>query len=552
MSRTALAAIFTCFALAVTSAPSWAAVDKKRVALIIANSAYEHTTELKNPENDGRDMAAALRRLKFNVIEGFDLDHEKMRAKIRQFTTAIDGADVALFYYAGHGLQVAGKNYLAPVNAKLEKESDLDFETVQLNLVLRQMEREKRTNLVFLDACRDNPLTQRLARSMATTRSASIGRGLARVESGVGMLISYSTSPGMVALDGDGRNSPYTKALVKHIETPGIGINDMMIKVRQDVLETSRGKQVPWEHSSLTGNFVFKQQVKTAAVAKTEPKPATPAVQLPATTQTYREIDRERIVSAAFQATVSVGTCGAYKAFEEQHRGTFYARLADEWITANCKKPARAISVEKVPEKPKAVTSSPAVVTQKAPVVTETKKEIKVAATNPVATAAPKDVAPLTGRPLVVALQTELARLGCSPGRPDGKWGGKTSRAMRNFNRYAKLSLATGKPDNDALAVLKSKTGRICPLNCGAQYNAVGNSCVKKTCPAGRVLNRKGACVVIAKKAPPRKATPKKRPTVSRKAPKKKSPKRDQFWGGEDSRVDCERGVFTDKCFGPR
>ncbi len=558
MGRTALAAIMTLFALAISSASTWAAVDKKRVALVIANSTYQNTTQLKNPANDGRDMSAVLRRLKFNVIEGFDLDHEGMRSKIREFTGAIDGADVALFYYAGHGLQVAGKNYLAPINAKLEKESDLDFETVQLNLVLRQMEREQRTNLVFLDACRDNPLTQRLARSMSATRSAAIGRGLARVESGVGMLISYATSPGMVALDGQGRNSPYTKALVKHIEKPGVGISDLMIKVRQDVLATSKGKQVPWEHSSLTGNFVFKEKVKTAALAKPAPKVAAPAAQITSTVQGYREIDRERIVSAAFQATVSVGTCGAYKAFEEQHRGTFYARLASEWIETNCKKTGRAITVEKAVEPVKETVAAPVastptpdaskVVTSTAPVAD--KKDVKVAATNATPVVTPQEVAPLTGRTLVLAVQKELNRVGCSAGRPDGKWGRQSTRAMRNFNRYAKLSLATGNAGNDALTILKSKTGRVCPLVCGAQYLAKGDRCVKKTCPAGRVLSRKGSCVIVAKKAP-RKAAPKKRPTVQRKAPKK-SPKQDQFWGGEDSRVDCERGVFTDKCFGPR
>lgn len=559
MSRTALAAIMTLIALTVTSASTWAAVDKKRVALVIANSTYQNTTQLKNPANDGRDMAQVLRRLKFQVIEGFDLDHEQMRAKIRDFTSAIDGAEVALFYYAGHGLQVAGKNYLAPINAKLEKESDLDFETVQLNLVLRQMEREQRTNLVFLDACRDNPLTQRLARSMSTTRSAAIGRGLARVESGVGMLISYATSPGMVALDGQGRNSPYTQALVKHIEQPGVGISDLMIKVRQDVLATSKGKQVPWEHSSLTGNFVFKDKVKTAAVATPAPKAAVPTTTVTSTAQGYREIDRERIVSAAFQATVSVGTCGAYKAFEEQHRGTFYARLASEWITTNCKNADRAISVEKAAEPVKKAVAPPVAATPtpvaSAPAASTVpaaeKKDIKVAATNPAPVVTPQDVAPLTGRTLVLAVQKELNRVGCSAGRPDGKWGGQSTRAMRNFNRYAKLSLATGNAANDALTILKSKTGRVCPLVCGARYLAKGNSCVRKTCPAGRVLSRKGSCVVVAKKSAPRKAAPKKRPTVQRKAPKK-APKKDQFWGGEDSRVDCERGVFTDKCFAPR
>ncbi len=182
-----------------------APAEGRRVALVVGNSAYAHTTPLANPANDARDMAAALREVGFQVIDGFDLDKRGLDLKVRDFARALAGADTALFFYAGHGLQVSGQNYLVPVDARLESERDLDFEAVKVDFLLRQMEidRESKTNIVFLDACRDNPLSRNLARSMGT-RSAALGRGLAQVQTGVGTFISYSTQPGNVALDGAG------------------------------------------------------------------------------------------------------------------------------------------------------------------------------------------------------------------------------------------------------------------------------------------------------------------------------------------------------------
>ncbi|WP_261334681.1 caspase domain-containing protein [Rhizobium leguminosarum] len=157
------------------------AFAEKRVALVVGNSAYQHVPTLPNPKNDAGDMAAKLRDLGFVVVVGNDLDLAGVRRTISDFVDKLDGADMALFYYAGHGLQVNGENYIAPVDAKLLSYIDLEFEAVPMNLILSAMERTTRVNLVFLDACRDNPLAVNLARSMGT-RSASVGRGLARVE----------------------------------------------------------------------------------------------------------------------------------------------------------------------------------------------------------------------------------------------------------------------------------------------------------------------------------------------------------------------------------
>lgn len=229
----------------------------KRVALVVGNGAYEYAPVLTNPENDAIAVATVLRRLDFEVIEGIDLTRLEFEAKIRQFARAIRGADIALFYFAGHGLQVAGKNYLAPIETRLLDEADLEFEAIGLQVVLRQMNREPRTNLVILDACRNNPLLRNLAATMGS-RSASVGQGLAAVETGIGTLIAYSTQPGNVALDGEGENSPFTGALVRHIETPGEDIGVVMRRVRQDVIQETDGRQVPWDNSSLIGSVILK------------------------------------------------------------------------------------------------------------------------------------------------------------------------------------------------------------------------------------------------------------------------------------------------------
>ncbi len=233
-----------------------AASAEKRVALVVGNSSYTSTSPLRTPVNDAIDVASALDRLGFDVIRGTDLDYAGMREKVKLFSERLFGADVGLFYYGGHGIQVSGKNYLVPIDAKLNATSDLDFVAMDLDLVLRNMERETPTNIVFLDACRDNPLVANLAKSMGT-RSSAIARGLARVESGVGTLIAFATQPGNVALDGAGRNSPFAAALLKTIERPGIPISDVMISVRREVLRETGNRQVPWDHSSLTGQFYF-------------------------------------------------------------------------------------------------------------------------------------------------------------------------------------------------------------------------------------------------------------------------------------------------------
>jgi uncharacterized caspase-like protein len=310
-----LAGIVVLSLLSLVAAPSAVGPDRpamatpqKRVALVIGNSAYRHARKLDNPRNDAADVGAALRKLGFQVIEGFDLDKAALEARIRVFTGILRGADVGVFFYAGHGLHVAGHNYIVPVDAALTVASALDQDLIRLDNIHRTMEREAATNVLFFDACRDNPIADNLAEAMGG-RSAEIGRKLAVVASGVGTLVSFSTQPGKLALDGKGRNSPYSGALVRQLTTSNEDLAAMLIAVRNDVMRETDRKQVPWEHSALTGRFYFNP-----ASAKPAPAPTTHL--------------RAREAFEAWSATRDTASIAVLEAFIARYRDTFYADLA--------------------------------------------------------------------------------------------------------------------------------------------------------------------------------------------------------------------------------
>ena len=260
MKTTLVRLVFICVAMLGASAQaqdSRGAVrpgEEVRIALVIGNGDYDAAGFLPNPTRDAEAMGAALRELGFEVFLGLDLDKDNMEVLLRQFTRALDGADVGLFFYAGHGLQVDGVNYIVPTDAVLERPSDLDFEVVDADIVLNQFNRPDFTGLVFLDACRDNPLARNIS-----TGTRSVGRGLAEVQSATGTLIAYATQPGNVAYDGEGDHSPFTQALLNHISTPDMEIRLMLDYVGEDVAEMTNGLQQPWVHfSRLRGGFYFK------------------------------------------------------------------------------------------------------------------------------------------------------------------------------------------------------------------------------------------------------------------------------------------------------
>ena len=236
---------------------AWA--KQRRTALIIGNANYE-SAPLKNPVNDARDIADTLKNLGFSVTLKTDANQRSMERAIRDFGNDLRRGGVGLFYFAGHGVQVRGNNYLVPIAADIESEGDVKYETVDAGLVLAKMEDAANgLNIIILDACRNNPFSR-------SFRSAE--RGLARMDAPTGSILAFSTAPGSVAADGTGRNGLYTSVLLKHIDTTGIDLPHLFMRVRKDVVKETNRKQVPWESSSLIGDFYFSQQRGVAVTSK--------------------------------------------------------------------------------------------------------------------------------------------------------------------------------------------------------------------------------------------------------------------------------------------
>ena len=247
-----------------------AALADKRVAFVVGNGAYKNVTPLPNPAIDAKSMAALLRNVGFEVVEGTNLTRDKMTEKLLDFGKKAEGADVALFFYAGHGIAVNGTNYLLPVDADLKSEMDVKLgAAINVDLTLDQTMADAKVKLVFLDACRDNPFADKIKPNSAT-RSLSVQSGLAEMKSGEGTLIAFATGPGQTALDGEvGTNSPFTRALMANITQPGVEIQQAMTKVRAQVNEETNKNQLPWGHTNLIGS-VYLNPVAGAAEANAE------------------------------------------------------------------------------------------------------------------------------------------------------------------------------------------------------------------------------------------------------------------------------------------
>src|SRR6188508_2546593 len=226
----------------------------KRVAFVVGNGAYKNVPALPNPAVDAKSMARMLRNVGFDVVEGSNLSRDKMTEKLLDFGKKAEGADVALFFYAGHGIAVNGTNYLLPVDADLKSEMDVKLgAAINVDLTLEQTMGDAKVKLVFLDACRDNPFAAKI-KSNSATRSVSVQTGLAEMKSGEGTLIAFATGPGQTALDGqEGANSPFTRALLANLTQPGMEIQQAMTKVRAQVNEETNKGQLPWGHTNLIG-----------------------------------------------------------------------------------------------------------------------------------------------------------------------------------------------------------------------------------------------------------------------------------------------------------
>ena len=254
--------------LATLAGPALAA---RKVALVIGNAVYAHAPRLANPLNDAGDIGAALGRLGFKVTRLVNVDYDALRRGLRAFTRAASNAEAAVVFYAGHGIEVGGRNFLVPVDAQLKSDRTVEFETVSLDLVSRAVEGAAGLGLVILDACRDNPFAAAMQRAGS---SRSIGRGLARVEPSGEMLVAYAARGGTVAADGKGRNSPYTQALLAHLEEPGLEVGLMFRKVRDAVLKSTGRKQEPFVYGSLSSKGFYLAGRLAAPGPQAPDKPA--------------------------------------------------------------------------------------------------------------------------------------------------------------------------------------------------------------------------------------------------------------------------------------
>ena len=291
----------------------------KRVALVIGNAEYVNAAKLPNPANDATAVAAMLEGAGFVVEIHTDLGNSEMRRVIRNFSDQAKNADMAVVYYAGHGLEVDGTNFLVPTDAKLQRDIDVEDEAVALDRVLKMIEPARRLRLVILDACRDNPFIRTMARTMMTR---TVGRGLARIDLVTSdTLVAYAARAGSTAADGEGANSPFTGALLRHIAVPGVDLRIAFGNVRDDVLKATNSRQEPFVYGSLGGGIIAL--VAGPSVANEQvaaPMPAPPAA--PAKSPTGGEPWRD------YEATAQIGTLEAWDEFLRVYKTGFYANLA--------------------------------------------------------------------------------------------------------------------------------------------------------------------------------------------------------------------------------
>jgi uncharacterized caspase-like protein len=469
--------------------PASGARAERRVALVVGNSAYSNATVLRNPRNDASDLADALKRLGFEVLLGLDLDQAKFAGTIEQFARMLDQADVGMFFYAGHGLQLNEKNYLVSTGAKLESEFFIPAETIELDVIIRLMESKVATNLVFLDACRNNPLTENLKRNLAAVkRGGVLGRGLARVEpTGHDTLIAFAAAPGQEAADGEDRNSPFTSSLLKHITQPGLEVSVMLKEVAADVRRDTRNGQRPQQLSDMSRTFYFAKAEPAAAaaeMAKGSIQPAAP-------------VGDDRAIDVAFwNAAQAANECEAVRAYQQRFpSGNFIelAKLAERRLCGSGRRvtlvdPASS-GAPQVPAPTAPAAAPPSTALGFAPASSEPAAAARPAdpgfdarpavAALPDANTAPPAAAPAPSRDdLAGDIQRELIRLGCASGEADGKWGRASRDAVRRFNRNAQAKLGADAPDAELLAALRSHDERVCPEACGEGYRASRGSCV--------------------------------------------------------------------------
>ena len=550
----------------------------KRVALVIGMSKYQQVPRLANPARDAEAMSALFKKAGFDVVDSErDLGISDLRRVVREFAETSRDADISVVYYAGHGIEVDGTNYLVPADAKLLSDFDIEDETVSLDRVLKALDPVKRLKLVILDACRDNPFAKTMKRSVA---SRSIGRGLAQIEPTMSdTLIAFAAKAGAVASDGDGQNSPFATALVKHIAEPGLDLRLAFGRVRDEVLKSTANRQEPFVYGSLGG--------ETMALVPQAAKPADPEQQA--------RID--------YELAAQIGTREAWDSFLASHSTGLYANLAraqnGKLLAAqqtrtkadDARREAEEQAARKAADFRRQLEEQSARQTAEArqklseqakkeleeargQVAEQAKKELdearrqvelaqqqaeaarrqveeakrqaiadaqlQVEQAKRAAKADAEKVASLTpGQPIQQSppspplpspidqtdiarlLQAHLKRVGCNPGTADGSWDQGSKRALELFNENARTKFDIKLASLDALDAVRGKTDRVCPLICAKGQRAEGDRCIQIGCGSGFFLNSSGSCEKRREPAPKaRTATqhepaPQRRPSLS-------------------------------------
>jgi hypothetical protein len=467
--------------LFVANADAFAA---KRVALVIGNSAYQNVAQLPNPANDAASVADMFKKAGFDAVElRRDVGSLDMRRALRDFYDKTASADIAVVYYAGHGIEVDGTNYMVPVDAVLKRDRDVDDEAVSLDRILESVDQAKQLRLIILDACRDNPFSKTMIRT--TAARALTTRGLIPAEPTTSnTLIAYAAKGGSTADDGNSGHSPFTNALLAHLTTPGLDVRQAFGEVRDDVLRATDNKQEPYVYGSLGGGqMALVSPTATTAAPLAPPVPpvaADPNVQM---RQDYEFAER-------------VGTRQAWTYFLQHYPDGFYANLAKaqlDKLTASATSPGTTTPV--APTKP----VQPQPNTQVAALPTDTSRT----------TINPADLAR--------SVQTEMKRVGCYSGAVDGSWSTGSQRALDQFNKYAPAKLDTKLASNDALDALHAKSARVCPLVCDHGSRADGDSCTKIVCKDGFQVGDDNTCEKISPKR-------KSQPTASRQQQPQSAP----------------------------
>lgn len=560
------------FAIWLSCAPAQA---EKRVALVIGNSAYKSALKLGNPVNDATLVGGMFKLAGFDSVDvRLDLNASDMRRALREFAGRTRDADVAVVYYAGHGIELDGNNYLIPTDAALESDGDVLDETIPVERVQFAVEPAKQLRLIILDACRDNPFAKTMKRTLA---SRAIGRGLAKVEpTSPNTMIAFAAKAGSTASDGDTRNSPFATAIAEHLPKPGLDLRKAFGFVRDDVLKRTGYKQEPFVYGSLGGDDVPLVAAK-------------PAVTGP-------QANPQDAIRRDYELALQLATRDGWEAFLAQYPDGFYANLAKgqlnkiaaEETRASAEQRAKAAEQEKArlvaeraqkAEQDKATAAARAA--EEARIAAEKQKQIEQARTEAaeqqrkvaeaaaakalaekqaaekakaelaarqaaekveqaakptadrqmpaadqkVAALSPALTSTLSAADLTKSVQSELRRVGCLSAGADGDWSAASQRSLSLFNKYAGTQFDAKLASVDALDALKAKPGRVCPLVCNFGFKADGDQCVKIACRPGYRVGDDNECEKIQEKKPVATREESKRRDQDRKDAESAAPK---------------------------